>query len=82
MNVHKCLTPKQLAQSLLLSGAGLSSRVSKLGLRNLAARLPEPSDRRTLRIQLTTVGEAVINDAIPRVFQAQRNRLLPLGPDG
>jgi DNA-binding MarR family transcriptional regulator len=77
-----CLTPKQLAQSLLLSGAGLTSRLNKLESQNLIARLPEPNDRRTLRIQLTAVGEAVINDAIPRVFEAQRNRLLPLGPDG
>jgi hypothetical protein len=31
---------------------------------------------------LTAAGEAAINEAIPRVFEAQRSRLLPLGPDG
>jgi DNA-binding MarR family transcriptional regulator len=76
-----CLSPKQIAQSLLLSGAGLTSRLNRLESQNLLARLPEPNDRRTLRVQLTSAGEAVINDAIPRVFEAQRNRLLPLGSE-
>lgn len=77
-----CLSPKQIAQSLLLSGAGLTSRLNRLESQNLLARLPEPNDRRTLRVQLTAAGEVVINEAIPRVFEAQRSRLLPLGPDG
>lgn len=77
-----CLSPKQIAQSLLLSGAGLTSRLNKLEAQNFLARLPEPNDRRTLRVQLTASGEVVINEAIPRVFEAQRSRLLPLGPDG
>lgn len=76
------LSPKQIAQSLLLSGAGLTSRLNKLEAQNYLARLPEPDDRRTLRIQLTALGETVINAAIPRVFEVQRSRLLPLGPDG
>lgn len=76
------LTPKQLAQGLLLSGAGLTSRLNKLESQNLIARLPEPSDRRTLQVQLTALGETVINDAIPRVFEAQRSRLALLGAEG
>ncbi|MET0443836.1 MAG: MarR family transcriptional regulator [Pseudorhodoplanes sp.] len=76
------LSPKQIAQSLLLSGAGLTSRLNKLEAQNFLARLPEPNDRRTLRVQLTAAGEAVINEAIPRVFDVQRSRLLPLGGEG
>jgi DNA-binding MarR family transcriptional regulator len=76
------LSPKQIAQSLLLSGAGLTSRLNKLESQKFLARLPEPNDRRTLRVQLTAAGEAAINEAIPRVFEAQHSRLLPLGPDG
>lgn len=77
-----CLSPKQIAQSLLLSGAGLTSRLNRLEAQKFLARLPEPNDRRTLRVQLTASGEVVINEAIPRVFEAQRSRLLPLGSDG
>lgn len=76
------LSPKQLATGLLLSGAGLTSRLNRLEAQGLIARLPEPRDRRTLRIQLTAAGEAVINDAIPRVFEVQWRHLAPLGEDG
>ncbi|WP_424138488.1 MarR family winged helix-turn-helix transcriptional regulator [Roseomonas chloroacetimidivorans] len=76
-----CLTPKQLATSLLLSGAGLTSRLDRLEAQRLIARLPEPSDRRTVRIMLTASGEALINEAIPRVFAAQWSRLRPLGEE-
>lgn len=75
------LTPKELAESLLLSGAGLNSRINKLEALHYIARLPEPSDRRTIRIQLTTAGETVINQAIPAVFEAQWSRLKPLGTE-
>lgn len=69
------LTPKELTKYLLLSGAGLISRVNKLEALHYIARLPEPNDRRTIRIQLTVSGEAVINQAIPAVFDAQWQRL-------
>ncbi|WP_018699894.1 MarR family winged helix-turn-helix transcriptional regulator [Amorphus coralli] len=77
-----CLTPKELSGHLLLSGAGLTSRLNKLEDLHLIARLPEPSDRRTVRIQLTAAGEDVINKVIPVVFAAQASRLEPLGEEG
>tara|TARA_R110002020_G_scaffold48670_16_gene138692 strand:+ start:5124 stop:5720 length:597 start_codon:yes stop_codon:yes gene_type:complete len=77
-----CLTPKALSRYLLLSGAGLTSRLNKLEDLHLVARLPEPSDRRTVRIQLTAAGEDLINEVIPVVFAAQASRLEPLGEDG
>ena len=75
------LTPKDLSQSLLLSGAGLNSRINKLEALHYVARLPEPRDRRTIRIQLTAAGETTINQAIPAVFDAQWAGLKPLGDD-
>jgi len=69
------LTPKQLTTSLLLSAAGLTSRLNALEARHLIARLPEPNDRRTVRIQLTAAGEALVNTVIPIVFDAQWSRL-------
>lgn len=75
------LTPKQIATSLLLSAAGLTSRLDRLEAMRLIARLPEPTDRRTVRVQLTAAGEALINAAIPAVFDVQRERLQALGPE-
>jgi DNA-binding MarR family transcriptional regulator len=73
------LTPKQLSAELLLSAAGLTSRLNALEERHLIARLPEPNDRRTVRIQLTVAGEALVNKVIPVVFDAQWARLHRLG---
>ena len=75
------LTPRDLSRGLLSSGAGLNSRINKLEALHYVARLPEPTDRRTIRIQLTASGEAVINRAIPEVFEAQWARLNPLGAE-
>lgn len=75
------LTPKQLATHLLLSGAGLTSRLNQLETLHLIARLPEPLDRRTVRVQLTAAGEALVNKAIPLVFEAQWRRIIPLGTE-
>jgi DNA-binding MarR family transcriptional regulator len=60
---------------LLLTAAGLTSRLNALEERHLIARLPEPDDRRTVRIQLTAAGEALVNTVIPVVFDAQWARL-------
>lgn len=76
------LTPKQLATQLLLSGAGLTSRLNQLEHMRLIARLPEPNDRRTVRIQLTAAGEALVNEVIPIVFEEQWRRVRPLGAGG
>ncbi len=73
------LTPKQLLTSLMLSGAGLTSRLDRLEEMRLIARLPEPKDRRTMRIQLTATGKALVDKLLPLMFEAQWRRLLPLG---
>lgn len=76
------LTPKQLTTELLLSAAGLTSRLNRLEEMHLIARLPEPNDRRTIRVQLTAAGEALVNEVIPVVFEAQWRRVRPLGSEG
>jgi DNA-binding MarR family transcriptional regulator len=65
------LTPKQLSESLMLSGAGMTSRMDRLEAQHLIARLPEPSDRRSIKIQLTQRGVKLIDEIIPRVVAAQ-----------
>lgn len=75
------LMPKQLSESLMLSGAGMTSRMDRLEAQHLIARLPEPSDRRSLRIQLTQRGMRLIDEVIPRVVEAQWAAAEALGLD-
>jgi DNA-binding MarR family transcriptional regulator len=73
------LTQKQLLTSLMLSGAGLSSRLDRLEEMRLIARLPEPKDRRKMRIKLTVPGRSLVDKLLPLMFEAQWRRLRPLG---
>lgn len=73
------LTPKQLAESLLLSGAGMTNRLDRLEGLNLIARLPEPNDRRSLKIQLTQKGVKLVDEIIPKFVEAQRRLVTRLG---
>jgi DNA-binding MarR family transcriptional regulator len=73
------LTPKQLAQSLMLSGAGMTSRLDRLEQLHLVARLPEPNDRRSLKIQLTQKGVKLIDEVIPQIVTAQWQLVSALG---
>lgn len=73
------LTPKKLSESLMLSGAGMTSRLDRLESLYLIARLPEPTDRRSLKIQLTDRGVRLIDEVVPGIVAAQWNIASKLG---
>jgi DNA-binding MarR family transcriptional regulator len=75
------LTPKQLSSSLMLSGAGMTSRLDRLEALKLIVRLPEVNDRRSLRIQLTSRGVRLIDKVVPAVIEAQWKVASALGPE-
>ena len=65
------LNPKQLAQSLLLSGAGLTGRLDQLELHKLIVRLQDPSDGRALKIRLTRKGLRLVDRILPRLIELE-----------
>jgi DNA-binding MarR family transcriptional regulator len=66
------LTPKQLSASLLLSGAGLTNRLDRLQSLDLISRLPDPTDRRSLRISLTKRGKEFVDHILPELLEIQK----------
>lgn len=74
-----CLTPKSLSESLMLSGAGMTSRLDRLESLYLIARLPEPNDRRSVKIQLTERGVRLIDEVVPEIVKAQWGITAKLG---
>lgn len=66
------LTPKQLAGSLLLSGAGMTNRLDRLEELKLIIRKPQAGDRRSLQIQLTEKGLYFVDKILPDVLALQR----------
>lgn len=52
-----------LAREIVLSKAGLTSLVDRLEARSLVQRVPDPADRRAVRIKLTKQGEKTFRSA-------------------
>ena len=59
-----CSTPGDLANDLELSSGAMTSRIDRLEQLGLVHRMPDPSDRRGVRVQLTDAGRAAWEGAI------------------
>jgi DNA-binding MarR family transcriptional regulator len=58
------LTPTRLGRGLMLSSAGITSRLDRLERRGLIVRLPDPDDRRGVLIELTDRGAELVDAAV------------------
>src|SRR6476469_3260022 len=58
------LSPTRLARGLLLSSAGVTSRIDRLERRGFVRRLADPIDRRGVIIELTGEGLKVVAAAV------------------
>lgn len=54
----------ELARAVLLSSGGMTSRIDRMEEAGLVRRLPDPSDRRGVLVELTDKGHDVIDRAI------------------
>jgi DNA-binding MarR family transcriptional regulator len=59
-----CSTPGDLAADLELSSGAMTSRIDRLEELGLVRRLPDPSDRRGVRVELTEQGRGAWQRAI------------------
>jgi DNA-binding MarR family transcriptional regulator len=58
------LSPTRLGRWLLLSSAGVTSRVDRLERRGLVRRLPDQDDRRGVIVELTDKGAAMADETV------------------
>jgi DNA-binding MarR family transcriptional regulator len=58
------LSPTQLFKGLMLSSAGITSRLDRLEARNLVRRIRHPNDRRGVLVELTEEGRSVLHQAV------------------
>ena len=58
------LSPTRLGRGLLLSSAGITSRLDRLERRGLVVRHPDPDDRRGIIVELTDEGREQVDAAI------------------
>jgi DNA-binding MarR family transcriptional regulator len=75
------LSPTQLGRGLMLSSAGVTSRIDRLERRGLVRRLPDPHDRRGVIVELTDEGLAVVDAAVAANSESDRQLLARLDPE-
>jgi MarR family 2-MHQ and catechol resistance regulon transcriptional repressor len=66
------LPPNEIADRLIISRAAVTSLIDSLERRGYAQRLPHPSDRRMLLVEITTKGRRVAEAFRPVVHQQQK----------
>ncbi len=69
------MIPSELAETLMMSRAGMTNRLDRLEAANLVERRLDPEDRRSFLIALTPHGLEVINDTLTD-HAANLNRLI------
>ena len=75
------LSPTQLGRGLMLSSAGVTSRIDRLERRGFVRRLPDPNDRRGVIIELTDEGVEVVDAAAAANTVSERQLLGRLDAD-
>lgn len=72
------LSPTRLGKGLMLSSAGVTSRIDRLERRGLVRRLPDPNDRRGVIVELTDQGLEVVDTAVAALTKSDRELLARL----
>jgi DNA-binding MarR family transcriptional regulator len=75
------LSPTRLGKGLMLSSAGVTSRIDRLERRGLVRRLPDPDDRRGVIVELTGKGLELVDSAVAALTKSDRELLERLAPE-
>jgi DNA-binding MarR family transcriptional regulator len=74
------LSPTQLFKALMLSSAGMTSRLDRLERRGLVARTSDPADRRAILVDLTPRGLALVDTVVAANTRGEKQLLAGLSP--
>ncbi|MFG3338865.1 MarR family winged helix-turn-helix transcriptional regulator [Glycomyces sp. NPDC048151] len=74
------LSPKEIGAAMMLSSGGLTGRLDKLEAAGFVERLPDPADRRGLKVRMTALGREVIEEAVRTGVDLQLETLEVLTP--
>lgn len=74
----KKLSPTQLFKGLMLSSAGITSRLDRLESRGYIQRTRHPTDRRGVLVGLTAAGRKVLDQAVAADAAVERELLAGL----
>jgi DNA-binding MarR family transcriptional regulator len=75
------LTPTELYRSVLVTSATMTERLDRLQRRGLIVRRPATRDRRSVLVELTPDGRALIDEAITGLLDTEASLLQDLTQD-
>jgi DNA-binding MarR family transcriptional regulator len=75
------LSPTRLFKGLMLSSAGITSRLDRLERRGLVRRMRDPNDRRGILVELTDQGTRVLEEAVTAENGSLHKLLGSLSPE-
>ena len=67
--------PRDLLESLMVTSGGLTNRIDRLEAAGLIERVPNPEDRRGIRLQLTDAGRQLV-DEVTTAYVENQNKVL------
>lgn len=74
------LNPSVLADTLMLSRAGMTGRLDRLESAGLVRRIADPGDRRAIRVALTGPGREVVDRVVTEHVENETRLLSALPP--
>jgi DNA-binding MarR family transcriptional regulator len=72
------LSPHQIAEQLYIATSTMTSLIDTVERRGLARRVPHPTDRRKILIEITDEGRRGVHEATPLVHEIERHIFSPL----
>ncbi|MFC9994593.1 MarR family winged helix-turn-helix transcriptional regulator [Nocardia sp. NPDC127526] len=73
------LTAGALNKALMVTSGAITNRIDRLAAKNLVERVPDPTDRRAIRVQLTDAGRDLVDTMLP-LHAANQERVLQAFP--
>lgn len=72
------LSPTRLAEALLVTSGTMTNRLDRLEARGLIKRIPNPSDRRSLDVELSPEGLRLVDLGVTEHVAREQQMLAPL----
>ncbi|NIO27679.1 MAG: MarR family transcriptional regulator [Candidatus Latescibacteria bacterium] len=72
------MSPSELCEAAILTSGAMTNRLDRLEEAGLVERHPDPNDRRSLNVRLTSKGKDVIDRAVGVRFEHANQALSPL----
>ncbi|MFI6870947.1 MarR family winged helix-turn-helix transcriptional regulator [Nocardia sp. NPDC050406] len=74
------LSAGALNKAAMRTSGAITNRIDRLAAKDLVVRVPDPVDRRSIRVQLTDKGRALVDELLP-LHLANERRLLAALPE-